>query len=141
MGHRHTAGTSRRGAALLFSLFMAAALLTLGLTLTRLAFHAFCGTLCEEDSLRALYLAEGALEKGKTELEKDPDWHTDPLHSPSDDPDWVMESALGSSTELNGGTLKVVKEAGKAALYGAGYYKKGRKLVKYDMLDGYWKEL
>jgi hypothetical protein len=132
---------NKRGVSLVFIIFMVAVLLIMGSALMRVLTSGFSQVFLADHSLRAFYLAEGALEHGKQKFNKNPAWFTDLPHPVSDDAEWLINTAKGEEYELYGEIYKIVREKGKPIIYGIGRLKGARKVVKYDILNGYWEEI
>jgi Tfp pilus assembly protein PilX len=86
-----------------------------------------------ESCVRSFYLAEAGIEEAKSILASNPYWFTDAPHTPANDANWLMNSAAGSTKQMNGGTYKIVKESGKNTIYSVGATRYGKCIlnIKY----------
>ena len=69
-----------KGIALTYVILVISLLLSLGIGLASIIFSTTSSLHAQKEELYAFYLAEGALETGKTELDKNPAWYTDLPH-------------------------------------------------------------
>lgn len=127
---------NKKGVALLFNIFVITALLILGTCLMRIVFSATASIYLQKDHLCAFYRAEGALEAGKSELKKNPNWYTDLPATSKNTLKWLKDTARGQNI-LSG--AKTVKERGKDAFYGVGYCGRSCAIIKFE--NGSWEEL
>jgi hypothetical protein len=137
---------SRSGSALLLTIFLTSLCLMLAVLLFKIIYNtAVTGNalLLRE---KALWLAEGGLEKGKVEWIHNPSWYSDLPHYPEDDPDWLICSSVGQKDYLGDGAFKVVREKGKNIIYSIGCVKKSIVVLKIEFAPASchnltWKEL
>jgi hypothetical protein len=116
---------NRSGYALILTLIMSALLLTLAGLFAKMIFNSMGGGDNTYRSFQVFYLAEAGIEKGKTELNHNPNWYTDLSHGSEDDTDWLINAAVGQSYNLGGGSFKIIREQGKMLLYAVGTKGKG----------------
>jgi len=70
--------------------------------------------------LKNFYAAEAGIEWAKSKLSTNPDWFTDPPHSPADDSDWIISSASGHQMTVGGSKVKVIREDQRGRVYSVG---------------------
>jgi len=132
---------NKRGVSLIFIIFMVMVLLIMGAALTRTLHSGFAQVQAVDHYIRALYLAEAALEHGKQKFNQNPVWFTDLPHPETDDTEWLIDTAKGEEHDLYGETYKIVREKGKPVIFGICSLKAARKVIKYDILNGHWEEI
>ena len=132
---------NKRGLSLIFMVFLIMVLLVLGASTAKIIYSNISQIFYKDHSLKAFYLTEAAIEQGKHKINKNPTWYTDLPHAKSDDLDWLINKALGLKLSLHGEVYKVVREKDKMVIYGIGYLKSARKVIKYDILTKVWEEL
>lgn len=110
-----------KGIALILVIFIIAILLLIGTTLVKIVFSSYTHTAYRLAKLKAFYLAEAALEYGKTEIVNNPDWYTDIK---------VTDPEKGIGKGLGVGKGKVVRARDENILYGIGYKGKTKAMIK-----------
>ncbi|MDI6731377.1 MAG: hypothetical protein QME05_02190 [Candidatus Margulisbacteria bacterium] len=113
------------GYALIMIIIISSLLLTLAGLFTKLVYNSLAGGNAVYLSAQAFYLAEAGIEKGKAELANNSNWYTDLPHGTEDDSDWLINSAIGQTNNLGGGTFKIIREQGKMLLCAVGSKGKG----------------
>ncbi len=136
----------KRGAALLISIFMIGAFLTLAGLFVKIVHNAYAGTTMAFTREQAFYLAEAGLAKGKVELAHNPDWYTDLPYYLSDNTQWLIRYAAGERTDFGEGAYKIVREKGRDRLYSIGQKGQGVVVLKLEFSNppfksGNWSEL
>lgn len=121
--------------------FLVMVLLILGASTAKMIYSNISQIFYKDHSLKAFYLAEAALERVKYKIHKNPAWYTDLPYSSKDDLDWLINKAKGEKLSLHGETYKLVREKDRTVIYGIGYLKSARKVIKYDILTKVWEEL
>ena len=93
----------------------------------------------DKEYIYAFYLAEGAVEYGKTKLHGNPSWYTD-LPSYGNIINWLKNESKGlTQTIASSYKFKVIKEYNGKALYGMGFYNNSCAIIKYE--DKFYEEL
>ena len=127
------------GQALIIVLLVIAALLASGAIFLKIVFSERSMVSLYIEKEKAFYLAEAGLEDGRSFVAADPNWFTDNPHLPADDPDWLMNKAVGSVRQFGGGSFKIVRESGDNVIYSAGYFRGGRSAVRIKFNAGPFK--
>lgn len=136
----------KRGAALLISVFIISAFLTLAGLFVKIVHNSYASTMAAFAREQAFYLAEAGIEKAKVELTHNPSWYTDMPYYLSDNPHWLIRYAIGEETNFGEGAYKIVREKGKHRLYSIGQKGQGVVILKLEFSGppftaGAWSEL
>lgn len=120
----------RKGSALILVIIILSLFAVLSAFLTKIVYNNYSGARQALVREQAFYLAEAGLEKGKVELEHNPNWYTDLPYYLADNSQWLIGYATGQKSNLGEGSYKVVREKGKNHLYSVGYKGKGIVILK-----------
>ena len=119
---------NNKGFSLIFMIFLIGILFIMGSIITRVMLNVNSSIYFQKDKLAAFYLAEAAIEFGKSEIHKNPSWYTDSTCS-GNLVEWLRNTARGDSIINNS---KTVKEFNKDALYGIGFSGKSCVIIKFE---------
>jgi hypothetical protein len=117
----------RKGSALVLIVVVIALLAVLGGLWAKAIYGYRATATLTWQGTKAFYLAEAGLAKGQNLLALSPDWYTDLPHSPPDDSDWLIKSAIGQTDPLG---FKLVREKGKPWFYSIGLAGDSRTVLK-----------
>jgi hypothetical protein len=102
---------------MMLSFIMCAIASTLSFMTIKLMFQVSNET-CQQ---KAFYLAESGLEMALDNNILDPNWHTDADRGSQNEKEWVISKAIGLISNIEEGTVKIVREQGENTLYAIGY--------------------
>jgi len=136
----------KKGVSLLLLIFMAALFMILAFLLTKVVYNSYASVKAAETREAAFWQAEAGLEKGKAALAGNTNWYTDLPHTPEDDANWLINSAIGEIGQLGRGSYKIVREENQQHLYSIGRKGKGVVVLKLSFSSpplkfGTWEEL
>lgn len=126
---------NRRGFVLILLIFLIIILSLVAASISMILFNVYRQAEGEGAYLSAMYLAEGAIAFGRYKLAENQNFYTDLEHKKQDDKDWLINKAVGLIIYLGDGYFKVVREKDKDTIYGIGYLKKSRSVIKYYITE------
>ncbi len=121
---------NEKGIALIIIILIGAVLLFVSTAAVRFIFSDYFIAVNQFNRARTFYLAEAGIEEGKMLKASNPSWFTDLPHSPPDDVNWLINSAIGRIEFLSEGSFKIVKEQGKKEIYSIGYFRNSKQILK-----------
>lgn len=128
-----------KGFGFIFIIILVGILLLVGSIFLHIIFSTNSLAYSRRDNMCAFYLAESAVELGKSRANSNSSWYTDMPHS-GNIIKWLKETARGEEIALAPlARYKVVKEYKKTAFYGVGIYHGSYAIIKLD--NGIWEEL
>ena len=106
------------GFTLILSIFLITAILIILTSMGYIIYNSNLSLKYQRDALRAYYLAEAAVEYGKSQLASNPNWCTP-----------------GDVFKVKDGSFEVKKECGRSFLYGIGYANRARAIIRLDVIS------
>lgn len=117
-----------KGFSLVFVILLVSLLLILGNITVQTVQNINGSAISQKDGLSAFYLAEAAVEYGKSQTMKNPEWYTD-LAFKNDPTTWLKSGAKGIMVK---GLSKAVKIYKKDTIYGVGFSGKACVIIKFE---------
>lgn len=117
-----------KGFSLIFIIFLVGSLVILGNITVKTILNIKGSTLSQKDSIIAFYLAEAAIEYGKSRAMENPSWYTD-LAFKGDRIKWLKSASKGIFVKEN---AKVIKEYKKDAIFGVGFSGRSCVIIKFE---------
>ncbi len=118
---------NKKGFALIFNIILIGALLLIASMVAKIVYSSSYSFYQHKNYTKAFYLAEAAVEFGKAELHKTPNYYTD-IKISGDTIQWLKLGAIGKPVAPG---AKLVILSGKPEIYGVGHTGSAYVIIKY----------
>ena len=136
----------RKGLILVSTLNFSAIIFLITVIMLKMYYNGYIESLWLLQKREAFWLAEAGVAQAKVNLISNQNWYTDSAHYPKNDQKWLIDFAVGQTTQQGSGKIKVVHEERSGSFYSIGRRGQGLAIIKigyqpqpFKVLD--WQEL